>query len=126
SKGEARVLRGHEGDITSLRLSPDGAHAVTASADHTVRIWDLDGGESEVLRGMSDVVSGAAFSLDGKRVAGWGWDQTVRIWTLDDRGTRVLGTYDTPATQVAFASTEAVASAGEKSVQIARIAGGRP
>src|SRR5439155_1250965 len=35
SKGEARVLRGHDGDITSMRLSPDGAHAVTASADHT-------------------------------------------------------------------------------------------
>src|SRR5581483_9039715 len=32
AKGEAMVLRGHDGDITSMRLSPDGSHAVTASA----------------------------------------------------------------------------------------------
>jgi WD40 repeat protein len=125
AKGEERVLRGHDGDISSMRLSPDGAYAVTASADHTVRIWDLDGGESEVLRGFDDVVAGAAFSPDGARVAGWGWDQTVRMWNLVDRGTRVLATHESAVGHVAFAGPDVVASSSDKSVQIAYIGGGR-
>ena len=35
------VLRGHEGQIASLSVSPDSRWLVTTSADGTARIWDL-------------------------------------------------------------------------------------
>jgi len=35
-------LRGHAGAVAAAAFSPDGARVVTASADHTVRIWQLD------------------------------------------------------------------------------------
>jgi WD40 repeat protein/serine/threonine protein kinase len=126
-KGTSRVLRGHEGDIDSMRLSPDGARAVTASADHTVRLWDLDREQSEVLRGPDDVVAGASFSPDGARVAAWSWDQTVRIWTLAERGARLLAVHDGAAEHVVFPQKNVVVSSGaDRAVRITRTDGGAP
>lgn len=37
----ARIaLRGHQGPVTDVRYSPNGAHIVTASEDKTARVWD--------------------------------------------------------------------------------------
>jgi WD40 repeat protein len=35
------VLRGHEGPVTAVAISPDNRWLVTGSADKTARLWDL-------------------------------------------------------------------------------------
>jgi hypothetical protein len=40
-----RRLRGHQGTIHRVAMTGDGALAVTAGADSTVRVWDLLGGQ---------------------------------------------------------------------------------
>jgi WD40 repeat protein len=35
------VLAGHEAAVNAAAYSPDGAHIVTASADRTAQIWEL-------------------------------------------------------------------------------------
>ena len=47
-----RMLKGHDNGVTRLVALPDGKTLISASLDHTVRIWDLDAtptGEAEVI-----------------------------------------------------------------------------
>ena len=54
---------------------------MTASWDHTARIWDADSGAKlEVLRGHLGSVRSAAFSPDGERVVTASSDGTAAIW----------------------------------------------
>jgi WD40 repeat protein len=61
------VLRGHDGRVTSVRYSADGARVITASDDRDARIWDPRTGASLVtLSGHFGRVSDASFSRDGR------------------------------------------------------------
>ena len=65
--GRTIVLRGHDNDITSVRLSPDGKRAVTASEDHDVRTWSMvDGSNLHVIKAAQGPVADARFSPDGR------------------------------------------------------------
>ena len=67
--------------VWSAAFSPDGRRIVTASFDHTARIWDADTAKQlAVLSGHGDGVWSAAWSPDGRRIVTASADQTVRIW----------------------------------------------
>lgn len=38
------VLRGHTGQVWALAVAPGGARLISGAADHTVRIWQAEGG----------------------------------------------------------------------------------
>jgi WD40 repeat protein len=71
----------HQGSVTSATWSPDGTRVITASWDHTARIWDARTGQplTPPLR-HQDLVSSAAWSPDGTRVVTASLDNTARIW----------------------------------------------
>src|SRR4029077_4680499 len=53
-------LRGHENSVLSAAFNPNGSRIVTASADHTARVWDAltrDGlvrfSRTRVFRGLT-------------------------------------------------------------------------
>jgi dipeptidyl aminopeptidase/acylaminoacyl peptidase len=71
----------HSNQVLKARFSPDGTRVVTASLDHTARIWDVATGAQitpDLLH--SDEVQEARFSPDGTRVATASKDNTARIW----------------------------------------------
>ena len=76
------ILRGHTDEVRSVSFSPDGKTIVSASFDHTVRIWDTKSGwqVGAPLRGHTDFVHSASFSPDGKYIVSASSDETIRIW----------------------------------------------
>jgi hypothetical protein len=79
-----RRLEGHTAEVLGAALSPDGRHALSASADQTVRLWDT--ATSQELRKFSGHAGGVlavAFSPDGRLAASGGEDKTIRIWDVE-------------------------------------------
>jgi WD40 repeat protein len=83
------VLKGHTGDAYDVKFSPDGTTLASASADQTVRLWNVATGESRVLGGHTNEVSSVAFSPDGTMLAS-GSDNIVRLWDVATGESRVL------------------------------------
>ena len=74
------VLR-HSDVVNSVAFSPDGLHIVSASNDHTARIWNTITGEcEEELKGHTDYVNSAVFSPNGMFIVIASNDSTARIW----------------------------------------------
>lgn len=71
----------HRGSVSSAAFSPDGKRVVTASWDHSARVWDAASGKplSAPLAHRGNVEN-AAFSPDGTRVVTASADGTARIW----------------------------------------------
>jgi WD40 repeat protein len=81
---ELNRLEEHTASITSVSFSPDGQTIATASADTTVKFWNIHGKKLKPsLQGHSDTVTSVSFSPDGKTIATASWDNTVKLWSLD-------------------------------------------
>ncbi|MCI0746402.1 MAG: protein kinase [Verrucomicrobia subdivision 3 bacterium] len=73
----------HGGPVSSAQFSADGRLVVTASYDHTARVWDAVTGNALTPPLVhDDVVVFAAFSPDGRRVVTTGLDGTARVWDV--------------------------------------------
>jgi len=61
------VINGHSKCINSISFSPTNSHLISASRDHTVMQWDINGSQiGPIYRG-----DGAAFSPNGTQFVSW-------------------------------------------------------
>jgi WD40 repeat protein len=64
-EGLLRTLTGHSSGINAVALIPDGRRAVSASADQTLKVWELESGrELRTLEGHTAMVKAAAVTPD--------------------------------------------------------------
>jgi WD40 repeat protein len=103
------ILRGHEGPITALSFSSDGAMVASASSDHTVRVWNVKtAGAGQLERTLlvnTAVVHAVAFSPSKSLLAGGGNDQVVRVWNIGKTNSlRALAGHKAGITSLAFAT----------------------
>ena len=81
SEALVRILTGHTAFVVGCAVSPDGSWIVSASEDHTLKIWDsATGAERTTLTGHTALVNGCAVSHDGAIVVSAGGDSTLKIW----------------------------------------------
>eukprot|EP00004_Rigifila_ramosa_P013996 TRINITY_DN3143_c0_g1_i1.p1 TRINITY_DN3143_c0_g1~~TRINITY_DN3143_c0_g1_i1.p1 ORF type:complete len:355 (-),score=70.48 TRINITY_DN3143_c0_g1_i1:73-1137(-) len=85
----AAELSGHSDGIQALLWTPDSATLISASSDHTVRIWTaVAGGEAglvciTVLADFEDWVCGAAFDCTLSRVVFCSDDNAISVVAVD-------------------------------------------
>ena len=74
----------HAGSVNGCAFSPDGTRILSASDDHTLKVWDADSGRLlRSLDGHTDWVRGCAFSPDGTRILSASADHTLKVWDAD-------------------------------------------
>jgi len=85
--GDGAVLHrlvGHGYAVRGLAISADGRLLATASADRSVKLWDLENGELlATLQGHAAAVTAVAFSPDGSRLATGDDEGVILMWGAD-------------------------------------------
>jgi WD40 repeat protein len=81
-------VSGHTDHVNTVAFSPDGRTLLTASHDHTARLWDITDPHHPVQLAKLDThtstVNAAAYRPDGSVVATASWDHTAKLWDVTD------------------------------------------
>ena len=98
-----RTLEGHSNWVNGVAVTADGNLAVSASVDHTLKVWDLESGRAlRTLEGHSGSVNGVAVTADGKRAVSASEDRTLKVWDLESgHAVRTLEGHSNLVTDVA-------------------------
>ena len=98
------TLSGHADAVEAVAWSPDGTLLVSASKDHTVRLWGRVNGQAlATLSGHADAVEAVAWSPDGRYLASVSLDETVRLWdTTTRQALATLSGHTSPVMAVAW------------------------
>ena len=89
---------GHESDVSSLVVSPDGRFFASCSFDTTIILWDAVCGTilNKWLGHSGHCINALAFSPDSRRLLSGGDDATLRIWDISSPFDGVTHTHTLP------------------------------
>jgi WD40 repeat protein len=100
-----RVLEGHKDSVHAVSTTRDGRKVVSASADKTLRVWDLASGAClRVLEGHGMTVTCVGTSPEGGRAVSGSADKTLRVWDLETGDCLAVYYANDPIRAVAWAA----------------------
>lgn len=69
--------------VAAVATTPDGQQVVSASWDHTLKVWDIvNRRELRTLMGHTSFVTAVAVMPDGRQVISASLDNTLKVWDL--------------------------------------------
>ncbi|WP_424094596.1 AAA-like domain-containing protein [Moorena producens] len=82
------TLTGHEDEVKTVAISPDGKFIASGSEDKTVKVWEGDTQDwnltkpklRHTLTGHSDRITGVTFRPNSTMIASASADKTVKLW----------------------------------------------
>ena len=74
------TLRGHNGRISRIDVSPDSLRVASIGGEAGPRLWSLNDGKGSLLTGLRGVASAVRFSPDGGTLAAASTLGEVRLW----------------------------------------------
>ncbi len=102
-----------------VAVTPDGQQAISASLDHTLKVWDLEyGRELLTLRGHTDRVTGIAVTPDGRWVISSSSDRSLKVWDLEQGVVMATFSGETPLQVCAFGPDGKTIIVGEQTGQV--------
>ena len=133
-----RTLIGHSDGVGSVALTPDGRRAISASADLTLKVWDLQSGielmtladESNEKRGgptQTLLVGTVAVTPDARYAISALYDRTPRVWDLSS-GTvvRTLRGHDEAVRSISVTpnGTRVLTASADRTIKVWRLDSG--
>jgi WD40 repeat protein len=76
-------LLGHEQEVNTIDVSPNGRLIVTGSDDKTIQLWNQYGQQLHILQLHNDKVNSVKFAPNGRYIVSGSSDGTVKYWETD-------------------------------------------
>ena len=103
------TLAGHTNGVDGVALSADGRLVVSASHDHTLKLWELETArELRTLVGHKLGVNGVALSSDGRLAVSASGDDTLKVWEVPTGAVIATFACDAAADCCAFINNEKI------------------
>lgn len=104
-----RSFKGHSHIVQDCALTADGAYALSASWDKTLRLWDVATGETyqRFVGHKSDVMS-VAIDRKASMIISGSRDKTVKVWTIKGQCLATMLGHNDWVSQVRIVPTEDV------------------
>ncbi len=106
---ECNRLQGHQDWVTSISFSPNGDRLASASADGSIKLWNLEGKELQTLPSeagphgeSSGRIYGVSFSPDGQLLAWASADSSIKLWNLEGKELQTLKGHKGSVSSVCF------------------------
>lgn len=118
-----KSFKGHSHIVQDVTISADGAYALSASWDKTLRLWDLESGEcTQRFVGHTGDVLSVSIAKNLRQIVSASRDKTVKVWnTIGECMTTLRGHEDwVSAVRISPSDTSAtvISASWDKTVKV--------